>query len=125
MVELLTHPLLVILESPFTLFAPGFFLARRLPLVPSEKAACSVGGSNGSTVGARVWHKSRNRFRGPAAILQHELPEGMRCKEMCLSGRQVTELGRKFRILKLELHFLNHEPRVLRATVLIPNAKGW
>jgi hypothetical protein len=42
---MLPRALLVILESPFTLFAPGFFLARRLPLDPSEKAACSVGGS--------------------------------------------------------------------------------
>jgi hypothetical protein len=37
--------LLVILESPFTLFAPGFLLVRRLPLDPSEKAVCSVGAS--------------------------------------------------------------------------------
>ena len=44
-VRLLPRALLVILESPFTLFAPGFFLVRRLPLDPFEKAACSVGAS--------------------------------------------------------------------------------
>jgi len=43
--KLLLHPLLIILESPFTLFVPGFFFARRLPLDPSEKGACSVGAS--------------------------------------------------------------------------------
>ncbi len=42
---LLFRPLLVILESPFTLFVPGFFLVRRLSLSSSEKAACSVGAS--------------------------------------------------------------------------------
>lgn len=45
MTKLLLRALLVIVESPFTLFAPGFFLVRRLPLDPSEKAACSVGAS--------------------------------------------------------------------------------
>lgn len=42
---MLLRPLLVIVESPFTLFVPGFFLVRHLPLDPSEKAACSVGAS--------------------------------------------------------------------------------
>jgi hypothetical protein len=42
---MLLRALLVILESPFTLFAPGFLLVRRLRLDPSEKVACSVGAS--------------------------------------------------------------------------------
>ncbi len=45
LINLLIRALLVILESPFTLFAPGFFLVRRLPFDPAEKAACSIGAS--------------------------------------------------------------------------------
>lgn len=45
MITSLLHVLFVVLESPFTLFIPGFVLVRRLSLDPAEKVVCSVGAS--------------------------------------------------------------------------------